>query len=701
MSNANQSLNDTQNLSAEALVSKGLVAHQQGDLDSAACLYQAAIEQDNQQSDALHLLGMVAFQLEQVDKAEQLIHLAIKFKPEVPVYYNNLGNIYLSHGATQAAIESYQKAVKLNEDYFEAKFNLANAYVEYKDLGLAEIFYIRTLQVAPDFVPALQSLGELYIQQEKWQEAQACYQKLSQLQTENTDYQQRLKELQNVNERVHDTDEREQQLRDVLIETPEDLEANVTLANLLATSGRNHEAENIYDYVLRLDPKNTDSLFGKATLLKARKKLEEAAVNYQKAVEINPSLVDAQYNLANTYKELGWFDEAVETYGKVLSINERHLGATVNLAVTFTLQGGFSDALILLKAAEAKAPENYILQNNLGMVHHLLRQFDLAEQYYRSALSQEDSPEIRWNLALTLLAQGKFTQGFELYESRKDLPELSTIANRKFSFPQWHGEALQGKSILVYFEQGFGDAIQFCRLLPQLLEQGAIVTFEVPELLVTLIQTLDNRIKVISEVRESYDYFCPLMSLPHYLSLTLDNIPVNMPYLHVPRNENAIFNLDDNHLNIGVAWTGNPRTHNVQSMMIDKRRSCDIKYFESLADLENIQLYSLQKDQEPGLFSGIINVMGEVRNFKDTAEIIQSLDLVITVDTAVAHLAGALGKPVWLLSRFDGCWRWLENREDSPWYPSMKIYRQPEPGDWQSVFRQVEQDLILLKGTGA
>ncbi|MDX1811073.1 MAG: tetratricopeptide repeat protein, partial [Gammaproteobacteria bacterium] len=425
-------------------------------------------------------------------------------------------------------------------------------------------------------------------------------------------------------------------------------------------------------------------------------KPEEAIDSFRKALELKPHYVDAQFNLANTYKEQGQLEEAKETYQLVLSQQPNHIGATVNLAVIMGWEGNFTDALDLLKRAEAEDASNYVLQNNLGMIYHLLQNFEAAKNHYQKALQLNDNPEVRWNLALTCLAEGDFAEGFRLFESRWQIPHLNAGVKRNFTRREWKGENITGKTLLVYFEQGYGDAIQFCRFLPSMLNKGASVILQVPQALKALMETLDERLQIITDVNEAgdFDYHCSLMSLAGNLRVKLNTIPAEVPYFHVAKSNSVTeITAPQGVLKVGVVWAGNPRAHDVQTNMIDRRRSCDPQLFEEMANSENVNLYSLQFDRKPPLGSKIIDAMQGVSDFKQTAEIIQQLDLVISVDTAVAHLAGALGKPVWLLSRYDACWRWMKGRDDSPWYPSMKIYRQLEPGDWQPVFEEVKQAL--------
>lgn len=693
MANVNVVSENSKKLSASELVDKGLIAHQKGDLDSAACLYQAAIEQDNQQSDALHLLGMIAFQLEQADKAEQLILLAIKNNPEVPVYFNNLGNLYLSNGSIELAVEAYQRAVRLKEDYTEAKFNLANAYVEFDDYGLAEIFYLRALETTPEFTPALKNLGELYVIQNKWSEALICYENLNAMEPANEEYAQRLSDLLVVV--GAETENSLENIHKALELDPENIDARLALANHHINNASYADAEILYSQVLEQDSENPEALFGMATLCKQNNELERAVSLYERAIDANPTYIEALFNLGNTLKVLGELDNAVSAYEKILSVDSNHVGAMVNLAVIFAWQGGFADALILLKSAEVLESDNFILQNNLGMVHHLLRNYDEAKKHYQKAITLDDNPEAKWNLSLTLLSEGNFSEGFPMFESRWELPALMGAVKRDFNFLQWKGENLNQKTLLIHSEQGYGDVIQFARLIPVLVEKGADIVLEVPAPLQKIMKTLDPAVQVVTSVSNdtAFDYHCSIMSLPAYMNFSLQTIPGSVPYLKVAvENERPVISRPDS-LKVGVVWWGNPRKHDVQTNMVDLRRSCDLAYFESLTDVDGISFYSLQFGKTPGSKSNIIDVMSKVDNFYETAEIIQQLDLVVSVDTAVAHLAGALNKPVWLLSRYDACWRWLNNREDSPWYPSMRIFRQREPGDWRSVFDEVKKGL--------
>jgi hypothetical protein len=261
-------------------------------------------------------------------------------------------------------------------------------------------------------------------------------------------------------------------------------------------------------------------------------------------------------------------------------------------------------------------------------------------------------------------------------------------------------EDLAGKRLFVHWEQGFGDTLQFCRYALAVRARGARVILSVQDPLVRLLRGLDPGIEVIggAETPQSFDYHCPLMSLPLAVGTTLETIPARTPYLSAAPARTAAWSTRltaVTGLKVGLVWAGDPRPHDPASSAIDRRRSIALERLAPLLAEPGVSFFSLQKGSPAGQLADIpaelrpLACMDEAGDFADTAALISNLDLVITVDTAVAHLAGALGKPVWILSRFAGCWRWLLERDDSPWYPTARLFRQAEPGDWGPVIAKV------------
>jgi hypothetical protein len=305
---------------------------------------------------------------------------------------------------------------------------------------------------------------------------------------------------------------------------------------------------------------------------------------------------------------------------------------------------------------------------------------------------------------MALLAAGDLTAGWREYEWRWKTAQLRS-GYRDFGKPLWQGEAGAGRTLLIWAEQGFGDTLQFCRFAPLAAARGWRVVMVVQKALVRLLGSLPGVDQVLPSgaVMPPIDSQCPMLSLPLALGITLDTIPCAPSYLsadpsHVAAWKARLPPLCGERLRVGLVWAGNPGRSPVLSA-VDRRRSMPPELLASLLGIDGVAFFSLQKGSHAlSGRPGLIDVMAEMTDFADTAALVANLDLVISVDTAVAHLASAVGTQVWMLDRFDPCWRWLTGRRDSPWYPGLRIYRQPEHGAWSAVVSAVAADLqtILL-----
>ncbi len=345
-------------------------------------------------------------------------------------------------------------------------------------------------------------------------------------------------------------------------------------------------------------------------------------------------------------------------------------------------------------ALKADFPEAY---TNLGNALKGQGNIAAAIAACRQAIAlNPDLPDAHHNLSLTLLLNGEFAEGWREYEWRWQTKQLRP---RGFAQPLWSGEAVDGRVLLLHAEQGYGDMIQFCRYVPLVAARGRVV-LEAPRALVRLFSGLAGveRIVVQGDPLPAFDLHCPLLSLPRAFATTLETIPGGVPYLgtdpaQVSAWRDRLAGLA--RLRVGLVWAGEPRATDRIRGAVDRRRSISLGHFARLAGVGGIAFVSLQKGEAaaqtrsppPGL--RLHDWTGELEDFADTAALIAALDLVISVDTAVVHLAGALGKPVWLLNRFDTDWRWLLDREDSPWYPTLRLFRQHRPGDWAGVLERV------------
>ena len=411
----------------------------------------------------------------------------------------------------------------------------------------------------------------------------------------------------------------------------------------------------------------------------------DAAITYYLCLlELDPSHIDSLNNLGVIYKKKSFADKAEEYFNKVLEVDPENTNAVINLAKIKIEKNEISSALILL--------------NDLGLIK--MRKGFVEEALELWKIAQKISPELadlNYNVAHAQLLLGNFEEGWKNYEWRKKKKEY---IERKFKQPELTHQEIKGKTVFVYDEQGLGDAIQFVRYLDLLKAQGATVVFQYNKKLAGIfskVKSVDYHIPdrniVIDDIH--FDYHVSLLSLPKYFKTDLKSIPQNVPYIYSDKTVSQKLSLlfrKQSKFNIGIVWSGNPENSN------DKNRSCHLSYFSKLSSLENVQLISLQKgpglEQLEELKFTVINLEKlEINSFLHNTAVIENLDLLISVDTSVAHLAGAMGKPVWLLLPFMPDWRWMLNRKDTPWYPNTRLFRQHQPGDWGAVFNEVIKEL--------
>ncbi|WP_342730470.1 tetratricopeptide repeat protein [Bradyrhizobium sp. B117] len=489
------------------------------------------------------------------------------------------------------------------------------------------------------------------------------------------------------------------EFRHVLRQRPDFAAAHCNLGVVLFDLSAFEECERCYREALRLDPAFADVHNNLGGLLIKLGRLDEAEVNLREACKLKPAFAGALNNLGDLLRLQGRLEEAEAYSREALRLEPDYFPAQLTLGNALREAGRFHDAEPCYRGALAHDPALPEALNNLGAVLFDLGRPDESIQTLRTAVSQRpDYADAHFNLAASLLLAGQFDEGWREYEWRwkqaKKKPHL-----RGFSQPLWGGEDIGDRVLLLHAEQGMGDTLQFVRFVPA-IAAGRRVVLEVQRALLPLLAPLLaelpglQSIVALGDPLPPFDLHCPLLSLPRALGTTLDTIPREVPYLradpqHVAAWRQRVGQLDG--LRVGLVWAGN------QTMSGDRRRSVSLDRFSELADLPGVSFVSLQKgpaasqSPPPGLV--LHDWTDDLHDFGETAALIEALDLVIGVDTAVVHLAGALGRPVWLLNRFDRCWRWLLNRDDSPWYPTLRQFRQPQPGDWGSVLEDVRAEL--------
>jgi len=397
--------------------------------------------------------------------------------------------------------------------------------------------------------------------------------------------------------------------------------------------------------------------------------------------------------------DLKRYDEAVSAYRSALRLDSNMGEAHNNLGNSLMALGRFAEATESFETAARLLPSSPVPLTALATAQQATGKIIEAETSCREALAlKPDFSEAHWNLALNLLLQGRYSEGWREYEWRW-LKAGFTSPRRHTDIPLWDGAPLQGSTILLHAEQGFGDAIQFVRYAPLVSQQGGTVVLECHPQLVSLFQEVAEVKLVIpfGAAPSGADYQAPLLSLPHIFNTTLDNIPVRTPYLYVPpeyrRKWASLMSSYRDTRRVGLVWAGKSYP--------DPLRSCRLSDFAPIGTVDNVTFFSLQVGEGseqcacPPDNMRLIDLTVNINDFSDTAALIDQLDLVISIDTATAHLAAALGKPTWLLLPFAPDWRWLLHRNDSPWYPTMRIFRQEQQGSgWGKVIETVASALV-------
>ena len=437
--------------------------------------------------------------------------------------------------------------------------------------------------------------------------------------------------------------------------------------------------------------KRAQIIFEKAVAAHRAGHLDKALAGYAEAVELDPKSAQAYNNMGVALRAQGAFHTAVASYKRAIAIKSGDPGSHSNLGNALRTLGRHGEAEASHRQALA-LDENYLeARYNLGLVLKDQGLFEEGLACLREAVRRKaDYVDAHWDLALALLMMGNLKEGFDEYEWRWRLKENTP---RSFDKPAWNGAPLDGRTILLHAEQGMGDSIQFARYAPLVAERGGEIVLECQRPLVPLFKTLDGVQQIIArdDPLPAFDVHAPLLSLPRIFETELETIPVSDAYLGAEPARASKFDdlLDLERLNIGITWAGKPSHRN------DRNRSAGLEPFIDLFSVTGAAFHSLQvgtraADLAAAGCAGLVrNHAPLLRDFADTAALVSRLDLVICVDTSVCHLAGALAKPCWVVVPYTPDWRWLMEREDSPWYPSLRLFRQTEFGDWPGVFTRI------------
>jgi len=479
------------------------------------------------------------------------------------------------------------------------------------------------------------------------------------------------------------------------------------LADLLLKRRRFGEAEAACRRALDIGPDIGLAHFNLADALVALSQPVEAEAHYRRSIELEPHMLAAHNNLGTLMINQQRLDEAALAYRGALEIDGTYVHALYNLGMTHLRAIQLDEAETMLRRALAVQPDHRDALHNLGTVYKLGGRLDEAEAAYRQTLTlAPDFADAQWNLGVLLLTRGRLAEGWPYAEARYSPQRKAKDTPPPHTTPQWRGESLEGKSLVVWHEQGYGDSVQFVRYMPLLKARGVThLTVMCPEPARELIATIDGVDAVVthSGLVQPHDYWVYPLSLPLLFGTTLDTIPATLPYLRAlpERIERWRARIGTGAgLKVGLVWKGFAENQH------DATRSvASLTPLAPLWSVPGATFFSLQKGQgedeaaAPPAGQPIVDLGSSIQDFADTAAIIEQLDLLIAVDTAAAHVAGALGKPCWLMLPHDWTdWRWLLEREDSPWYPGvMRLFRQSDKRDWSEVAQRMADELRQWK----
>jgi tetratricopeptide (TPR) repeat protein len=583
--------------------------------------------------------------------------------PDDAVAHYKRGNAHKDAGEPQAALKSYNRAIELNPAYAHALCNRGVVLASLRRLDEALASYDRALALDPRDSITHYNRGVLLQEQKDWNGALQSYALAIQFDPGQFHAHFNSGVVQ-----------RELQLWDAALAS--------------------------FDKAIAINSNVAAPHFNRGVMLQQRGHFDAALQSYDRAIALNPGLSQAFFKCGSVYQELKEPDKALASYDRAIAIRKDYAEAWVNRGTVLHGENRLDEALASFDAAIKIRSDYAEAWYSRGSTLVKTHQLDAALASYDRAIAlKPDFAEAQYNRSLALLQAGDYAAGWLAYEWRwKNAARLFMGEPRVFRQPRWLGqENLKGKRILIYCEQGLGDTIQYCRYVKLVADLGAEVIFEVQAPLVSLLAALPgvSRIVAAGSLLPDFDYQCPLLSMPFSFRTTLQSVPAATPYMYADAEKIALWQARlgiRSRPRVGLVCTGSTAYGN------DQNRSIPLAEWAARLprDYEYVCLQKEYRDADLAKLAEnpwIANYAAEQKDFSDAAALVESMDLVISVDTAVAHLAGALGKRTWRLLPVSSDWRWMLHREDSPWYPTMRLYRQQAAGDWGSVFARVTADL--------
>lgn len=639
--------------------------HRAGNFAIADELYRKLRQSDPKNAEIMRLSGLSAGQNGNYGYALKFFAKAISLNPDYTEAFSNRGVIFQKMGKHNEALENFNKALSINPYCAETLNNRGNLFIFLNEPNKALDDLKKAIYINPNFSEAFYNLANVLRDQKHFEVAIKTYSQAIKIKANYFHaYLNRGRTFIDLGDMKNAINDFEKAI-DLNDKSPEAFNNKGFVYYELK---RYDEAFANFNKAVNLDPCFIGAINNRGLSLLALDKPEKALVDFQKSIEIAPEKPEPYHNLGFAFHKIFKYEKAIDCFSKALNLNHSN-------------------------------PKN--IYNNLGATYRALGNYEESLKCYDKSISLDKNyAEAYFGKSLVSLLLGNFSEGLDCYEWRWRT-ENFTSPKRKFEKPLWDGIAdLSGKTILIHWEQGLGDTLQYCRLVKEIKKKNTKIIFEVQRQLYGLIKTLDPDITIVQSGSKLpyFDYFCPLMSLPQILKLTVNNIPAYKKYLEPSASKIHYWEkLLGKRVKprIGIVWSGS-KTH-----ANDENRSINLDNFltaiPEIFDLVSLQKDIRKEDLETLKNTPVIQNYSElIENFSDTAAVCSLVDIILTVDTSVAHLAGAIGKPVFLLLPLVPDFRWLLEREDTPWYPSMRIFRQKTRGDWKPVFSEIKRILENL-----
>jgi tetratricopeptide (TPR) repeat protein len=657
----------------QEVYNRALERHRAGNLAEAEKIYREILAQNPNYDRALNMLGVIAMQVGETAAAADLIGKAIAVQPAVAEYHLNRGAALDKLGKLDEAVNEYRQALSLKADYAQALSNLGNGLRRQGNLTEAVAVCRRALGLVPGFAEAHHNLG-------------LALQSSGQI------------------------DAAIEELTQAVARQPKSMEFMHGLAGGLAAAGRMREAITAYRNLLGVKPINPGIWSELGDALRRSGQLEAAAAAWEQAVALKPDLARAHVQLGRARYYQQKPREAMESYRRALAVSDS-ADTHNDLGAALHAMRDWDGAIAEYQRALAMQPKYAEAYNNLGSALKQKGEFEEAMKVFDKALElRGDYAAAHWNRAMLLLLNGDYGRGWQEYEWRWHTAEIRPTKNPS-SRPMWDSGPLGGRRVLLHTEQGLGDTIQFLRYVPEVVQRGGKIVLSVPAELRRLLRSTWPAESEVGAAIEKWtgaeetppvhDVQCALMSLPLALKTTAETIPGKVPYLAADAELKSKWKsrlAGEGRLRVGLVWAGR-RSH-----QRDLERSIALEQLAALAAARGAAWVSLQKGeaarQAKQAPMELIDWTEELGDMAETAALVENLDLIIGVDTAVAHLAGALGKPTWVLLPYVPDWRWGLQGSDSKWYPTMKLFRQKGLGDWSGAVSEMAEELKKFPAGG-